>query len=392
MLSVEDFLNRVTASKCTRKNYKGALSRYFKYHQISPENYFQEDRDYEGDLESYIMNLVRKGKAPITINSEMGAISSYLQRNKIDYTKIVLKDIRKKIGRLRPVTMDRTPSKEELQKILSNMDLRGRAFFLTMISSGMRIGEVVKIKINDIDFTSDPVRINIRFGNTKSKSRRTAFISSEAKEAILIWLKNRDKYVKIATGLMRRYKNNNSAYNGSIFPFSQDSARGIWNEALHNAGLEEIDCETNRRTLHPHSLRHFFRRKAGSVVNRDIAEGLIGHEEGLSAVYANYQRADAIDEMARQYKNKVEQEVSVFSEANVINALKKQVVEQEEKVNYVVGRNMDLEREVNKNKELQARIDVLSRNFEMVNNALSNLMNTSEVQDMLHREEYAEEH
>ncbi|MFX0182951.1 MAG: tyrosine-type recombinase/integrase [Candidatus Hodarchaeota archaeon] len=388
MITVDEFLDRVTASINTKKNYGGILSRFFHFLDVKPEDYFTPGRDYEGDVENYVMNLIQKGRAPISISSEMGAISSYLQRNRINIPKSVFRDIRKKIGKPRPVTMDKTPSVEELRKILSHMDTRGRAFFLTMVSSGMRIGEVIKIKMNDIDFDSDPVRVNVRFGITKTRSRRTAFISSEAKEAIMAWLKDRDRYIRIASGLVIRYKRPGLVSSEYLFPFGDHSARDMWNKALRKAGLEERDGDTDRRTLHPHSLRHFFRRKAGSVVNRDIAEGLVGHEEGISAVYANYQRADAIDEMAKQYKEKVEPVISIFSDAGAINALKNQVIEQEKKVGYVVGKNMELEKEVHKNKELQDRIDVLAKNFEMVNIALSNIMATPEFQQMLRREKH----
>ncbi len=51
---------------------------------------------------------------------------------------------------------------------------------LVAIASGMRIGEIVQLKISDIDFESRPTKIRIRADTTKTKQSRETFLTNEA--------------------------------------------------------------------------------------------------------------------------------------------------------------------------------------------------------------------
>jgi integrase len=59
----------------------------------------------------------------------------------------------------------------------------------------MRIGEVVRVKLSDVDLSPRPAEIVVRGEYAKTGDTRTVFISSEAKEALTEWLKVRDKYL-----------------------------------------------------------------------------------------------------------------------------------------------------------------------------------------------------
>ncbi|MEM2027605.1 MAG: site-specific integrase [Candidatus Bathyarchaeia archaeon] len=88
----------------------------------------------------------------------------------------------------RALMLDKVPSNAELRQILNHMDAKGRSLFLVLASSGMRIGEALKLMVEDVDLASEPPRINIRGEYTKTGNPRIAFISSEAKETIQEWL------------------------------------------------------------------------------------------------------------------------------------------------------------------------------------------------------------
>jgi len=60
----------------------------------------------------------------------------------------------------------------------------------------MRIGEVVQLKVSDIAFDREPVRIRVRGEYTKTGKRRITFMSPEAKDAVEEWLNYRSQYVK----------------------------------------------------------------------------------------------------------------------------------------------------------------------------------------------------
>jgi hypothetical protein len=52
-----------------------------------------------------------------------------------------------------------------------------------------------------------------------------------------------------------------------------------------------------RPELQSHCLKKFYRTRLGSVINADIAEALMEHEEGLTYVYRKY----TIEELASLY-------------------------------------------------------------------------------------------
>ncbi|MSV26758.1 MAG: hypothetical protein EXS75_04015, partial [Nitrosarchaeum sp.] len=56
---------------------------------------------------------------------------------------------------------------------------RLQALFLTLGSSGMRIGEAINLKKKDLDFTTKRIKVNIP-ANTKTRTGRTTYISKEA--------------------------------------------------------------------------------------------------------------------------------------------------------------------------------------------------------------------
>jgi len=166
--------------------------------------------------------------------------------------------------------------------IIQHMDLKGKALFLTLASSGMRIGESLSLTLNDIDLEHDPVSIQIRGENTKTGEQRFTFISSEAKEALIEWLKVRGAYMEQA-----HYKNAgflacgfsgprpNPEEDNRIFPFAMKTAQDTWRLAIKSAGLRERDPATGRYSLHIHQLRKFFRSQLALAVPVDIVEMLM---------------------------------------------------------------------------------------------------------------------
>ncbi|MEM3511174.1 MAG: site-specific integrase [Candidatus Jordarchaeales archaeon] len=98
----------------------------------------------------------------------------------------------------RALMLDKAPSNAELRQILNYMDAKGRSLFLVLASSGMRISEALKLKVEDVDLTAVPPRINVNGEYTKTGNPQVAFINSETKEALLEWLKIRQNELQTA--------------------------------------------------------------------------------------------------------------------------------------------------------------------------------------------------
>lgn len=222
-----------------------------------------------------------------------------------------------------------------------NMPRVGKAFFLILASSGARIGEISELEIPDIDFDSDPVRITIRGEHTKTGNSRTIFISNEAKEFLLDWLKVKDEYIR-AAAMKGKAPHQIDPDDKKVFPSSIRNAGMILNTSLYRLGMDKKDPSTRRMLIHPHSFRKYFNTtlKANGVP-QDIVEALLGHEYGLDQAYRRY----SIEQMAEFYK-KAEPAITVMSDTQELMKLKKEESENRGRLGDLYAKNMDLEKRI----------------------------------------------
>jgi len=325
---IESFL-QMYSSKNSIHVYKTALKRYFKALNVDPNKYFKEKRDYEADMKNFFIQI--KDSPPKTIKTYLSAVKSFLAENEVDISEKFWRNLKNKINGSRALTMDRIPSNEELKSILTHMDAKGKALFLMLASSGMRIGEALQLKLNDIDLESEPAKVNISGKYTKTGNPRIAFISTEAKEVIKEWFKVRDDYIKAAAGKSHKYKK--SVEDNRIFPFLNNTAWCMWKNAVKKAGLDETDKTTNRSKLHPHVLRKYFRTKMGAVIPVDIVEALMGHEGYLTEVYRRYSQ-----EQLAEFYLKGEDSLTVFKDHNGLSKLRKEIEQRNETYDEIINR------------------------------------------------------
>ena len=317
MGKIEEFLKNFE-SKSTISTYRYALKNFFKIIGVSADEYFEKKRNYEEDVRTFFNAI--KHRPPKTVQLFLSAIRTFLVENNVELSERFWRSLRKRKKGSRALTMDKVPSNAELRRFIAHMPIHGKALFLMLASSGMRIGEALQLKLDDLDLNHEPAKIYIRGEYTKSGNPRIAFISSEAKEAIEEWLKIREQYIKGAVGKSHKYKK--KMEDDRVFPFEDNTAYMIWKNALKKAGFLEKDKSTNRHTIHPHVLRKFFRTKMAQLIPVDIVEALMGHEGYLTEVYRRYSEED----LAKFYKQG-EPSILVFTETNQIIRLRREIDE-----------------------------------------------------------------
>ena len=355
-INVSQFL-RQYESKNTRKNYLTGLKIFFEtiYPELKIESekkreelgvkvlptditvnlqdsysskYLSEDRDYREDILNFKESL--KAKAPKTIGSRLNTIRVFLDENGINFPKRFFKNLNGKVNEA--ISEEKVPSNEELRRIIEYLPVHGKALALFLSSSGMKIGEAVQIKINDVELNSDPARIKIRAEYTKTGKKRITFISPEAKEAVKEWLSYRDQYLKRAINRtqieFRKDKTDN------LFPFTPLNFNTMWRNALAKSKLLERDEKTNRMTMRPHNLRKYFRSRVGRY-GRDEAECLMGHQAGLNRIYANF---DDAEERLKEVYAKSILDLSIYGRTSVITdeSFKKEIKKNEDTINVLI--------------------------------------------------------
>ncbi len=168
-----------------------------------------------------------------------------------------------------PKTQKKLPkvlSEEEIDKLLdinlnTNFDYRNKAMLELMYSSGLRVSELVNLKVNDIDLVNSSVRI---FG--KGSKERIIPLNDYA----TIALKNYILYYR--TSLFKHGENN--------YLFLNNHGNKMTRQGFFKI-LSKIAKEKNIKTeFSPHTLRHSFAThllKHGADL-RSIQE-LLGHSD-----------------------------------------------------------------------------------------------------------------
>jgi len=280
------------------------------------EKYFTEGRDYFEDLLTFTATL--HNKPPIGAKALIAGVKEFFFFNNVEFSERQRKQLSTKLPRGNHArTAEKDVDVEILRKLLSHMDLKGRAVVLTLASSGMRIGEVVRVKLSDVDLSPRPAEIVVRGDYAKTGDTRTVFISSEAKEALAEWLKVRDKYLIAAQnrnkGLVAKGPAKEKAREDDrLFPFSDKNVREMWDNAVKKTGLWSKDSSTGRSQVRVHSLRKFYRSQLALSCPLDIVEALMGHEGYLTEAYRRYSR-----KQMGEYYLKAEHHITVMGSGDI---------------------------------------------------------------------------
>jgi integrase len=185
-----------------------------------------------------------------------------------------------------------------LLRLLHNAPAKLQTAILVATSSGMRVGELVQIKISDVDFNSKPTRIRIRAEITKTREARETYLTNEAIISLKDYLKRyfgwedgqsnesiRDRAIfgrtsQIVKSFTRKTGRKSHPYLTSVNCLDQTLKRAL-------RKIPELDRknENSRSLIHFHSFRKFFRTTVSNAVGRDYAEALMGHGFYLDTYY-----------------------------------------------------------------------------------------------------------
>jgi len=311
---IEEFLG-LYPKKSTRKSYGAAIRLFLDslfgpqrartavapeeqevYERLAAE-YLERVSDPAADMIRFIAYQTPPPPAPETPPKTVGArvvgVIQFLAHHNIDLSARDRRRIKQKIPKGGAVTKRGDLGHEQIRAILAHCDEHGRALYLLLASSGMRIGEALALRLRDIDIGPDtvPASIDIRAGTTKARTSRTAFMSSEAADAIRTWLEVRAGYLdqtveRSGSGCIPQ----KSAESDLLFPFSAATAERHWTTALTQAGLYERDERTGRATRSPHGLRGFAKSQLCLGCPEPVVDELIGHTGYLSNEYRRYSR------------------------------------------------------------------------------------------------------
>lgn len=247
------------------------------------------------DMELFPQKAKEQGLSPKTINLYLEIVQLYLGECNIKAERIQQKRIKKLTPKNYPLTRDIGLDSKTIQNLLTFANTRQRAIILIAASSGMRIGEILRIEYADIDLTKDPVEIYIPAANTKTEMPRITFISKEAAVALSEWMGVRNESITKDNCKKR------------VFPYTRSYESKKFHEILRKSKNDKRDSVTNRYLIHYHSFRKFFLTEFKLIASAEVAEELAGHAGYLSESY----RRLTYQTMKDEYK-KAEERLTIF--------------------------------------------------------------------------------
>lgn len=270
------------------------------------------------EIHTAVLSYIRKSEnilSPGSLNSYVSLVSDYLQKNKIYFSLEESEDIRQSLPPNYIITEDEALTIEKIRNIIAHSDILLSAFILTACSSGARIGELLSLMPDDIEYLQEYDVYSFRLTHRKTKTGKPHryFISHEAKQAIDDYLKVRYRYIdskRIKAHCLKK-KADDSAE--SLFVLSPNSFRLKLDNAVKRAGLYSVDPETNRSRIHPHSFRKFADTTFKEIVGINMGNALIGHDEGLSKSYRRYD----LRQLAEGY-TKIEPHITIKAPADYV--------------------------------------------------------------------------
>jgi integrase/recombinase XerD len=212
----------------------------------------------EENIQQYILYLKRdKGLSAGTINNYISAIKFF-------YTYVLDKEWNpRKIPRMKRIQkFPVIPSKEDVFSLLnSTHNLKYKAILALIYGSGLRVSEVARLKMSDIDSKT----MRIRVENAKHNTNRYTILSETALKVLRAYFKN---YFSPTT-----YKSNNWLFPG------RNTSDHIHVKSIKNTMIKLRDKLNLDSTISAHTLRHCFSTHAlEDGVDPVFIQQMLGHK------------------------------------------------------------------------------------------------------------------
>lgn len=189
------------------------------------------------DIEAFVEALQDRGLKPTTVNTRLRSVYAFVRYLILEYRGFDWELMERKVKLKLPDRLPRAIDPQHLEQLLAVIDTpRDRALILILLRTGMRIGELLNCKVDDVDLVEQKILI---YQSDKTSVGRAVYYSDDAHQALLAWLRLRDPFKE------------QLFYGRGTNPLCYEAARSMFNKYLQKAGLQY-----NSYTLH--CLRHTF--------------------------------------------------------------------------------------------------------------------------------------
>jgi integrase/recombinase XerD len=218
------------------------------------------------DLCAYIEYMQDQGKKPLTVHTRLRSLKAFFNYH-IDRGKIDPAILKHKLRIKLPQRLPRAIDPEDIRQLLAVIGkTRDRALILTLLRTGMRIGELLSTRVGEVNLSEKRIEI---YQAHKNLTGRVVYLNADAQAAIENWMKIRTTDIPYLF------------YGQKGKPLSYEAARMMFIKYLKQAELLHKGY-----TLH--CLRHTFASELLNAGMRlECLQQLLGHGDiEMTRVYA----------------------------------------------------------------------------------------------------------
>lgn len=228
----EEYLEEDGKSELTMKKHISNLKEFLKF----------LNKDFKKikhrDIEKFKKSQIQKGNSAATINNKLSSIRKYIVYMNIEHKSeisILVKSIKiqKKLYIENPLTNN--DAERLVRHARKNNDLRSIVMFKTLALMGLRVSELVNIKVKDILDKDESVVIG------KGFKERTVLVPKALQSYISKYVE--EKKLKKNDFLIKNIRNGGAISTNQAYKITQKYA-----------GLARV----NKKKAHPHAFRHLY--------------------------------------------------------------------------------------------------------------------------------------
>ncbi len=210
------------------------------------------------DLEAFLESEQDRGLRISTVRTRLACLIAFLHFL-IEQEVISGSVLKRRIKLKLPEVLPRAMNPADVQKLLSVIDdVRDRALILLLLRTGMRIGEALGLRLNDLDIRDRKVHL---FQGEKNSMGRVLYLSDDVVLALKLWFRQRDQNKEFVF------------YGRDNKPICYSTGRSRFVKYLQKAGLEQKGYTV-------HCLRHTFASELLNAGMRlECLQQLLGHQD-----------------------------------------------------------------------------------------------------------------
>lgn len=294
---------RVSKSYSTRRSYQGAINKFEDFLRIKFNlDINQALRLFEAKsldpivaLDEFYTYLSKCNLSNGTIRGYVVVAKEFLNSQNLH---IYNEDLKQRF-RLpkKDFIYEEGLTKEILVRLLHNSPPKLQTAILVCASSGMRVGELVQLRVSDIDFSTNPTTIYLRREITKTRETRFTHITTEATNSLKDYLRRTFGWTEESKDDHHIFMNYITNDDPKTYHKAVMSAKVVLMTMMIKIvrSVPELSRknENGRNNIHFHALRAWFKTQVTNTHQSDFAEALMGHK----SIKLTYFRQNAKDRL-----------------------------------------------------------------------------------------------